>query len=478
MTLPEVVVSVQVAVDQLRGFCTREHDPEVALACAGVLLVAEQALARARLRALADVEDRQLHRLTGARSMSAWLTGQGAEVAPAQVLLSRRLASLPLLAEELATGRLSAAVCQRVQVALSRLRPHVDRPDGLIDGQDAEQALAGVIGDGVPQLVCEAHGGVGDDELCALRDELRLVLATPTGQLARLEAAFVILAAHVEPGQLGPALDVLVDSLLPAQLEDRHRRGELARAVSLVKMADGSRWRLSGELSLEAGERAHAVLCAEMLRDPANPDDTARAGDLQAAGLDPHDAGLDLPESTRPRSRAERMHDALSSALGRYLGADLGGSHDKNPVHLLVTVPAATLDGVAGSVVARSASGSTLPASLVRRWACGSALTRLALSLTGRVLQVSHTGRTLTAAERRVLHARTRGSCQEAGCPGSSRTPGAVMHPHHATPWATTGTTSLADTVLLCDRTHGHLHRGHRITLRDGRRLGPDGWIE
>ena len=55
---------------------------------------------------------------------------------------------------------------------------------------------------------------------------------------------------------------------------------------------------------------------------------------------------------------------------------------------------------------------------------------------------------------------------------------GAKMHARHATPWARCHSTSLSDTVLLCDTSHRDLHEGHRrIRLKDGRVLGPDGWV-
>ena len=97
------------------------------------------------------------------------------------------------------------------------------------------------------------------------------------------------------------------------------------------------------------------------------------------------------------------------------------------------------------------------------------------LSLGHKVLAVSHTGRTLTATERRTKRLETGGHCQVAGC---ARGPGCRLVPHHPTPYAISGTTSLQDSVLLCEQNHHDLHV-HRRTLRlkDGRRLGPDGWI-
>ncbi|MCY7363911.1 MAG: HNH endonuclease [Frankiaceae bacterium] len=91
------------------------------------------------------------------------------------------------------------------------------------------------------------------------------------------------------------------------------------------------------------------------------------------------------------------------------------------------------------------------------------------------MLAVSHTERTLKAHERRVKKLETAGVCQGAGCP---RGPGHPLIPHHVQPWASTGRTSLDQTVLLCAQTHNQLHRGLTVTLKDGRRLNENGWVE
>jgi hypothetical protein len=40
------------------------------------------------------------------------------------------------------------------------------------------------------------------------------------------------------------------------------------------------------------------------------------------------------------------------------------------------------------------------------------------------------------------------------------------------------GTTSFYDTVMVCDRSHDNIHVGGlTIRLRDGRLLGPNGWV-
>lgn len=571
-TLPAPVLALQEAAEALRSWQPADLDDAQVLAATAALVAAEQIVLAVRTRALAQVEQRRLHLLADARSVTAWLRQEGHDLPATEVTLARKLAVLPALADRLAAGQISVAVAQRLQAALSRLRPFVDRPDGLIDGQDGEQALYGVIVHGVRDLACAARGGfAGDDDpaLVALCDRLLQLYESGASQLARLEAAFLVLAEQVEPGLLRLALESLADALLPAQLEERARRGEQARQLTLVRKADGTGWHICGDLDLAAGEALHAVLQAELVRDLANPTDTEDAAQLRGQGLDPYDSDLHdtLPDrygaqadgaaatadsgpgqstavggasggsatggsasggsasggsatgdSTtgdsapgsdpgtrptnldapgdgaggwdslalhrpdeaahlRPRSRKERMHDALAHAFTRYLTAGLGGSHDKNPVQILVTVPAATLDSQPGALPARGASGAPLPTSLIRRWACDSALTRVVMGLAGKVIEISHTERTLKAHERRALYAQTGGACQGAGCPVTTADPTAIFHAHHADPFASVGATSLSNTVLFCSGDHAHVHGGHVVRLKDGRRLGPDGWV-
>jgi hypothetical protein len=171
----------------------------------------------------------------------------------------------------------------------------------------------------------------------------------------------------------------------------------------------------------------------------------------------------------------QQRHDALRNGLRRYLDSGITGLRDKVAPHLSVTVGLDSLHAAPGSLPAVTASGTRLPRSLVRRWSCDSAVTRFVLGLGRKVLAVSHTARTLTATERRAKRIETGGTCQVAGCP---RGPGSRLVPHHPTPYAQSGTTSLTDTVLLCHSNHHDLHTGHKVLrLEDGRRLGPDGWL-
>jgi hypothetical protein len=171
--------------------------------------------------------------------------------------------------------RLCVAVAERVGKALIKLRPASGPPDGLIDGQDGEQVLHGVIGSGVRHLICQSYAGLADDDprpgVAAGAARLGS-WTTLCSQLARLEAAFVLLAEHLEPALLPDALGTLVDACLPNQLEKRAADAHANRGFGLRRNADGSGWHITdGDLDLETGELLHTAIEAGLAVDPDNP---------------------------------------------------------------------------------------------------------------------------------------------------------------------------------------------------------------
>ena len=452
-----------------------------ALADTRELMAARAQLDAVLLRRLGDVDIRKLHRLDASPTTTAWVRAQDGAVETSTVTLARRLGRLPAVDSAVGTGALSQRSASVIATALCKLRPLVDRPDGLIDGQPGEEAVTAVVVDGVRSAVCQALGGLDDDDVrvVELTAQLSEISCWPTGQLARLEAAFVLLAEHLPGTELPAAVALLVDALLPNELEKRAAKGADEAQLSLRPNADGSGWLLRGELDLETGELAHAVLTAMQAVDPDNPSDTRATAQLRETGWefgDPFPEGMGLPPSpgTRPRSRGRRLHDALRLALRALLDSGELGSRAKVVPHIGATISVAALNRDPGATPATGASGVTLPLSLVQKWWCDAAVTRFVLGLGHRVLETSHTARTLKAHERRIKHLETGGHCQGAGC---CRGPGWTLIPHHVDPWHLCGTTSLRDTVLLCESDHAALHRGETITLKDGRRLNAQGWV-
>ncbi len=491
------VATLLVDVEAVAAQAPAELPEAVALADAAALLALGERLRAVALARLADVDTRRLYEAEGAPSTSRWVAAQASSIPATEVALARRLATLPCLRSAVETGLLSMAAAARVASALVTVRRFVDRPDGRIDGQDGEVVVEAVVVDGVRQLVCEALGGLDDHDprLLALVERLETVAATAASQAGRLEAAFVVLATHLEVGQVPAALARLVDAVVPSLLESKAADQHARRAFGLRPHHDGGGWYVTaGELDLETGELLHTLLAAELAVDADNPVDTeayraardrgwtSADGDdgLSSSSLS-HPVGGDVSgHCPGPRTLPQRRHDALRNGLRRYLASGATGSRGKTVPQILVTVGLESLHGAPGSLGPVGASGQLLPRSLVRRWWCGndgqgSAVTRFVLGLGGRVLAASHTARTLRGHERRAKSLETGGHCQGAGC---TRGPGHTLIPHHATPWSRCGTTSLGDTVLLCEQTHHEVHSGKAVRLKDGRWLTEHGWRE
>ncbi len=464
------------AVDALAAQAPADLPEAQAMTDATALLPELERLRRVVLTRIADVDARKLHGLADAPSTGTWLAAQQTSLTRTEVALARRLAAFPAVAAAVDAGDLSVAVAARVIAALVKVRPHVDRPDGLVDGQPAEPTVRAVVVDGVLSIVCQARGGLADrDPLLLSLDEALVDIAAGGGsELGRLTDAFVLLARHVEPGDLPSALGQLVDALLPNELERRARDAFEERGFRMRRKEDGSGWLVTrGDLDLECGELLTTVLAAELAVDEDNPVDTAGYGQARQAGWQPGDE-LPADGCAGPRSLDQRRHDALKHGLRRYLDSGIAGLREKVAPHLAITVPIEALHDAPGALPPVAASGARLPRSLVRSWWCDSSVTRFVLGLGRRVVELSHTERTLKAHERRIKRIETGGRCQGAGC---RRGPGDRLVPHHVDPWSDVGTTSLGDTVLLCEQTHHDLHSGKTILLKDGRRLGPHGWV-
>ena len=454
------------AVDGLAAQVAVELPGAQALAETAVLLRLVQRLQLVQLQRLADVDTRGLYALEDAPSTGSWLAGQQLELERSQVALARALRALPLVAEQVADGGLPLRSAKLIDTALGKVGRFLDRPDGLLDGQPQEQVLQAVIMRGVPDLVSEAIGGVAEDDprLSKLTEELTRICFEPVPALARLEAALVVLALHLEPAQLRSALARLVDALLPVRLQERSDRAHTDRGLTLLRDPDGSGWFLTdADLDDECGELLWTVLQAQLATDPDNPTDTTAAQGRH------HEPTEQLYDGTGPRSWKQRRHDALKLGLRRLLDSAALGVRDKAAPHLAVTIGLDTLHDLPGALPAMGASGQRLPVGLVRRWLCDSVLTRYVLSLGHRLVESSHTERTLKPHERRAKRVQTGGICQAAGCPPRPDRP---LVPHHITPWSHCHTTSIDDTAMLCEHCHRDLHLGGtRIRLRDGRRI-------
>jgi hypothetical protein len=477
---PDVLV-LRSAIDALAAQDPGELPGPVALQRARDLMRESERLRALSIEALGDVDTRQLFTFADAPSTSAWVKAQQVPgVDGSEVTLARRLSKARRIAEELKAGRMSAATAARLTRWLLKSRPHLDRADGLIDGLDAEAVLQGVCVRGVRALLAEQGAPADDPELVQVRAELESIVSGGGSQLDRLEAALVVFAHRCDPVLLPSGLALLMDALLPVEHEKRAERAEQDRGLTLHRDVERGGGTVGGRVDDELFELLSTAIAAAGATDPGNPDDTVawRDGRVATAGDDtlaPDDWPADAP---RPRSTKQRRHDALKRGLRALLDSGVLGSRGKAAPHIVVTVPIEYAAGLPGALPGRTASGGRLTREQVRDLLCRGQFTRMVLDAKNRVVEVSHTQRTATALERLMLHVQTGGVCQRRGCahgPGS----GHVLVPHHVELFSQTGTTAFDDTVWICELDHDHhLHgQGRNLTLKDGRVIGPSGWV-
>ena len=474
------VLALQAAVTALEQVEATALGSAQALVDAQLLLQLEQQLRVQDLRRIADVKGRALHDLAGYRSTKTWLKANRPDGDGNDADLAGRLLGLPRLSAAVQQHRVPLASARKVAAVLRKIGPHLDRTDGLIDGRPGEQVMAAVL----PHLVtllCRDLQGLHDDDprlaaILAQADALaEQAERQGDSQAARVEAAFIWLAEQIPSRGLSGPLDELLVAILPSKLEEREDRGHERRSLDLRPLPDGEGWHVCGDLDLECGERLWTALRAEAARDLRNPSDTEAWEEQRQAGTDDDVWGIRL--GTLPRSRRQRLHDAMSRLLERYLAAGLGGLSGKAPVQIHVTVSEPTVTGDRAALPPRADSGRLIPKAMVRRWWCDSSVTAYVLSLGGKALRVVHGQRTLTAQERRALATEGGGRCAGDGCCPSSPDALVVLRPHHLLGYNEDQITSLEETIPVCDTLHHDLHDGKKtVRLRDGRYLDEHGY--
>lgn len=505
---PEVL-ALQVAWSAVEAMPVTAQPDALALADTQALLGVQQRTRVHLVRRLADVDDRELFALAGARTTRSWLKEVQPDADASDVSFGRTARHHRFLQAAVEAGDVSINAGKAVLFALGRCGRHVDNGDGLIDGQPADEVIAAVVGN-IVTLICSAQMGLADDDplLAELVAATEQILAEGGSELDRLERAFTLLAQHVPLRLLRPMLEELFLAIVPSELDRRNDEAEAGSSITRRERPDGRGARWVIDPSPELDERLLVGLHAEMRRDSDNPLDTAAAAAMRAKGLDPHNPddylkalparepfsadrdgrfedGLFHPDFGPPRNRSRRMHDAFNRMLGRYLESGLAGSHHKVPVQINVTVSEAALRGVPGALPAKTDSGQLVGSNLLRRWWCDSRVTAFVLSKGGKALRAVHAGRTLTALERRAALIEQGNRCAGVGCcRGSTREDPdpselADLRPHHVRRFADDGVTCIEETVMICDTTHFDIHEGGKtVRLRNGRYLNESGWVD
>jgi len=272
-----------VAVDRLLAELPVDLDGMTALARAGAVLVARERLAAVALAAVRDIDGRELYALACAGSTRSWLRTQlGGD--QGQLGLARRLSDRPLVTGALADGQISLRAAGQLAGALDQVPAEV-----------AEPALLAVLTDGVAGLLGAVTGSHLLPEVLPSPHALavRAELATPAG---RLEPAVLLLARHLAPGLLRPALGYLLDALFPdgIDLPDANEY-----YLHLQPLLDGD-WDLRGHLDPETGTLLAREIDRQQQARTGQPDqDDDEVGD-DADGCE--DGADDAPVGGEPET--------------------------------------------------------------------------------------------------------------------------------------------------------------------------------
>ncbi|MHA7143797.1 HNH endonuclease signature motif containing protein [Arthrobacter sp. TmT3-37] len=161
----------------------------------------------------------------------------------------------------------------------------------------------------------------------------------------------------------------------------------------------------------------------------------------------------DAGDDARP-TRSQSLLDGLVSACRIALSTDgLSASGGHRP-QVMVTISYSDLVGEmerAGHAV----FGQQISARSIRKLACDADIIPLVLGGKGQILDIGRAQRLFPPHLRRGLVARDKG-CAFPDC----SIPATWCEAHHIAPWATGGTTSISQGVLLCSRHHHVVHEG------------------
>ncbi|GIJ47029.1 HNH endonuclease [Virgisporangium aliadipatigenens] len=358
-----------------------------------------------------------------------------------------------------------------------------------LDGTDAGRlaAVAGALREHPAAAEAFGRGEISAEHVAAIDDATWLLGGGPTARAAA--GALLDRARREPPGRVRRSARRLRAGASPVSSLVALRRSREDRWLDAARTVEGA-VTLRGQL--DAGD-----------------------GELLLTALSAH-----RPEAGSERSAAQRRADALAAVCRTALRAEIHAGPER--ARVVVTVPLAVLSGSALSdetagrpagrprsrgggtregVVADGAgagpgigsaawdpgpagpdhgcaelgSGEPVPAETARRLACDAMVVPAVLGAAGEVLDVGAETGTVPQGVRRALELRDRGCV----FPGCDRRPAECLV-HHTRHWATGGTSTVDNLVLLCPYHHGLVHEAGWRVDRDPRTgavsaLRPDG---
>ncbi|MEV3902492.1 DUF222 domain-containing protein [Mycobacterium sp. NPDC050551] len=259
------------------------------------------------------------------------------------------------------------------------------------------------------------------------------------------------------PEDLQKLADHLVEVIDPDGAEPDHDTQQAKRNLKMGKQRRDGMTPVRGELDPETAALLDVVLAREGAPGHNLPEDPG-AGEV---------AERDFTGNSDPRTREQRHHDALKTALRHAAAA--GGQINGLPATIVATTTVADLESGAG--YAHTAGGTKLPVRDLIRLA-GRSRHYLAVfdDHTEEILYLGRARRCATTAQRLALFARDRG-CTRPGCTA----PAYRTQVHHAArDWADGGRTDIDELALACQPDNILIEQTQWTTRR---RNGRTEWI-
>lgn len=364
------------------------------------------------------------HRRFGLPSTARWLSfscGLSQRTAVEHLRVARALSTLPELAHEMASGRLSYAQVRAISRVAAPSHP----------------------GD-LAELINMAQHSTASQLEAVVRG-----LRTVESDVDEAPPEYVSMSWSAQSQWRCQArLDPERGALVRAAIDQIARTEDLTQAQALVRLAELGLAALADSerppRTLRGHERAAVVVHLDASKVPSE-----RVVDQLA------DADLDRPQSDPPSAPTEPpIVDGVTSAETRARSAER-------------------------APYARIADGPGLPSHVVERLLCDGRIRSVVHDVRGHVLDVGRTHRTVSERQYRALLSRHLGHCAHPGCTST-----AGLDAHHVRHWLFGGPTDLANLVLLCEPHHLGQHAGEfriqplgrgafRFIRADGRVLEP-----
>ena len=387
----------------------------------------------------------------------SWRVGWDLGTAREHLRVARALHTLPRVSEALSAGQISYSKTRAIT------RVATSATEAVLLGY-AQHCTASQL-----ETVCRKVGVLGADaagKTVRPHDSERYVAHTTTA------SGMVCVKACLRPDEAALLLQVLQQAAVDCT---RAPAGASAEVANVSAETPAPAEQATGASAEVADVSAEAPAPAE------------RSADVSAEAQ----RSSTTTTTRRPYNRADGLM-ALVHAYAR------GGSAERSPVELIVTVPvallhqsAATTDSATGTTdsasdissttdvalapVSFTDRGASLPVALTvetdlalspqatRRLACDCGLVvatvTAATATDAAPLSIGRKTRTIPAALKRALLLRDR-TCRFPGCDHRL-----FLEGHHLQHWADGGETSLPNLALLCSLHHTYVHeRGYRIT--------------